>query len=153
MPGTLKRQYNHKAFKEKRKDPSIFPHPKGQELPGERELLSSLKSHCCGLMQHVVVYYYYYYFQQSPYRPLPALSSQGLTSNTTADVCTHPDCTVDCLSPRLCFQVHPILAKFRVISHQQSDVGNTKGKASNYPKLSEISFWVLRTKQERKIKR
>lgn len=39
-----------------------------------------------------------------------------------------------------------------VISHQQSDVGKTKGKASNYLKLSEISFWVLRTKQERKSK-
>lgn len=86
------RRYYHKAFKEKRKDPSIFPHPKGQEVLGERELLSSLKSHCCGSCCMwwctIIVTIVFNKAPTDPFLPYPAKVSQATPLRTFAPILT-----------------------------------------------------------------
>lgn len=91
------------------KDPSIFPYPKGQ-VPGERELLSSFKSHHFGLVKHcgvILLLLLLIFFKKAPtdpFLPYPVKVSQ---------VCTDPDRTLDRPSPGLWFKLQPIPAKFR----------------------------------------
>lgn len=149
MPGMLRDIIIIRHLKKIIKDPSIFPHRKGQ-MPEEWGLFSSFKSHCfglikrCGVISLLLLLIFFNKAPTDPFLPYPVNVSQAT-----------PLCKF-ALIPTACWSAlpHGLGSRFNqfwlnseyLSSHQQSDAGNTKGKASNYPKLSETMFLVLRAK-------
>lgn len=115
--------------------------------------MSSFKSHCFGLIKHcgiVLLLLLLIFFNKAPtdpFLPYPAKVSQVTplhkfalllpARRTALPQGAGPRFNQFCLNSEC------------LSSHQQSDVGNAQRKASNYSKLSEIIFLVLRTKRER----
>lgn len=116
--------------------------------------MSSFKSHCFGLIKHcgvillVVVLIFFNKAPTDPFLPYPVKVSQATPLHEFALILTaHWTALPEGSGSR--FNQFWLNLECPS-SHQQSGVENAKGKASNYLKLSETIFLVLRTTREKK---